>query len=297
MESRGALLLILLAATLWGTAGTAQTFAPSGASPIIVGTMRLAIGGFVLFLYALMRMSLSRSHLFDGPTMLAAVSMASYQLLFFSAVAQTGVAVGTMVAIGSSPILAGLLEWVYTNRFPAWKWWVSTMVAITGCVCLVTSSQEVTIDITGIVLAVGAGLSFAAYTMFNKNLLQTKSPEAVVGVVFTCSAIMLTPLLFIYDTAWLFQMNGVLVALHLGLIATALPYHFYTKGLKNVPSSFAVTLALAEPLTATILGVFLLDEVLTPVAWTGVFLIFFALLLLSFSPGKRRGWRPGISRS
>lgn len=38
---------------------------------------------------------------------LAAVCMACYQPLFFTAVKETGIAVGTVIAIGSAPIIAG----------------------------------------------------------------------------------------------------------------------------------------------------------------------------------------------
>jgi DME family drug/metabolite transporter len=42
-----------------------------------------------------------------------------------------------------------------------------------------------------------------------------------------------------------------------------------------------VTLTLAEPLTAGLLGVFLLGEILSPLAWVGVFLILGGLILLA----------------
>jgi len=40
--------LVLMAAMLWGTTGTAQAFAPEGAQPEVVGTLRLLIGGVAL---------------------------------------------------------------------------------------------------------------------------------------------------------------------------------------------------------------------------------------------------------
>lgn len=44
---------------------------------------------------------------------LAAVCMACYQPLFFTAVKETGIAVGTVIAIGSAPIIAGALNGLY----------------------------------------------------------------------------------------------------------------------------------------------------------------------------------------
>ncbi len=48
-----------------------------------------------------------------------------------------------------------------------------------------------------------------------------------------------------------------------------------------MPSANAVTLTLAEPLTAGLLGIFLLGEALSPLAWIGVFLILSGLISLT----------------
>ena len=69
--------------------------------------------------------------------------------------------------------------------------------------------------------------------------------------------------------------------MHLGLVATALSYTLYARGLKVVATATAVTLSLAEPLTAGLLGVFLLGESLALPAWIGVGLLFAGLALLS----------------
>ena len=58
-----------------------------------------------------------------GPVMAGMVAVAGYQLAFFSAVARTGVAVGTMVAIGSAPVLAGLLAWLVRGEQPPGRWY------------------------------------------------------------------------------------------------------------------------------------------------------------------------------
>lgn len=44
--------LVLAAAALWGTPGTAQSFAPPGVSPLAVGVVRLVLGGVLLLLLA-----------------------------------------------------------------------------------------------------------------------------------------------------------------------------------------------------------------------------------------------------
>ena len=72
-------------------------------------------------------------------------------------------------------------------------------------------------------------------------------------------------------------------------MATTAAYILYTRALRTVPASTAVTLALGEPLVASLLGVFLLGERLSTAGWAGVLLIFTALITLSV---RRTPWRP-----
>lgn len=282
--------MILAAGILWGTTGTAQALAPAGAQPLTVGALRLAIGGLTLLALALSQRAFTGSGKWPlRSTVAAAVFTALYQLTFFAAVAKTGVAVGTIVGIGSAPVAAGILGRLLHNEVLSWRWLVATALAIGGCTLLALSSGgEVQIDPLGIALALGAGASYAAYTLAVKNLLPGRSPDAVMAVVFCLGALLLAPFLFTGELAWLLQPRGLAVALHLGVIATALSYWFFARGLLAVPVSTAVTLSLAEPLTAALLGVTLLHEALTPIALAGIVLIFSGLVVLAWSGRRER---------
>lgn len=280
-------LLVLFAAILWGTTGTAQVFAPPNTHPISFGAMRLAFGGATLLLFVLLQGKLTLKNWPLKEVIIAALCMACYQPFFFSAVKMTGVAIGTVVAIGSSPILAGIMEWLFKHTMPKRSWWLATVVAICGCLFLFTNDNAVEIEPIGILLALGAGLSFATYTIVSKELLRTQAPEAVVAVVFSLAACLLAPLLFIFDLSWLFQLNGIGTSLYLGIFATGIAYLLFIKGLVKIPASTAVTLSLFEPLTAALLGAFLVGENLTYRSWLGVALIFLAIVVVSLTPKKR----------
>lgn len=100
---------------------------------------------------------------------------------------------------------------------------------------------------------------------------------------------MLSPVLFFSDLGWLADPVGILVALELGLIATAAAYLFFARGLVSVPVAGAATLSLAEPPTAGMLGIVILNERLGPVAWVGAGLLVGGLVLVSINT------KPGIS--
>lgn len=285
--NRFAPLLILFAAVLWGTTGTAQALAPDDAHPIAIGAARLAIGGSFLMVILLVSRTLSLKNWPIKATLLAALSMAVYQPLFFTGVMLTGVAVGTVVTIGSAPILSGLLEWIFLKTRPTRVWWYSTTLSIVGCILLFANSDSVQVDPLGIMLALGAGLVFATYTLVSRSVVQVQPSLSATAVIFSLSGIMLSPFLFIFDMSWITEINGLGASLHLGIVATALAYFLFAQGLRHVKSSTAVTLALAEPLTAALLGVFLLGEALSLTSWIGiVFIILGIVVLVSASRRK-----------
>jgi DME family drug/metabolite transporter len=153
---------------------------------------------------------------------------------------------------------------------------------VLGCALLASASGELQVEALGIALALGAGACYALYTVASKGLLETHPPDAVMAVIFCLGALLLAPILFIGDLSWLAQPRGLATALHLGLVATALAYVLFARGLRSLPTATAVTLSLAEPLTAGLLGVLLLGERLSAGAWLGAGLILAGLALLSF---------------
>ncbi len=288
MRERMPFLLVICGAVLWGTTGTAQTFAPETAHPVAVGTIRLAVGGTTLLLLLLLfDWKASSLRGFSWKQALPAViSMACYQPLFFSAVTMTGVAVGTVTAIGSAPILAGILEVVFYRKKQTVRWGIATLLAVAGCIMLFVNSGTVTVRPLGVLFALGAGLSFAVYSLTSKQLMENRSALSVTALVFTGSALLLAPLLFLYDTSWLGQWQGVAVSLHLGVAATSAAYLLFSLGLRRVHSSTAVTLSLAEPLTAAVLGVFLVGESLTAFSWFGMLVLLSGMVVLT--SGKKQ---------
>jgi len=273
---------VLAAALLWGTTGTAQAFAPTGTQPAAVGAVRLIIGSMVLLTFAHFRGVLHRGIPWPlVPTAFASISIAAYQLFFFAGVARTGVAIGTIIAIGSAPILAGLLGYLWRKEKPRQKWVWATMVAVTGCILIMIPKGDVQIDPLGILLTLGAGAAYATYAVASKGLLDSHPPDAVAAVVFSLGAIILSPLLIKSNLAWLVQPRGLAVALHLGVFATDAAYVLFSRGLRSIPVASAVTLSLAEPVTAGFLGLLLLGERLTPAILIGMALVLSGLALLT----------------
>lgn len=280
-------IFVLLGAILWGTTGTAQTFLPDNAHPFIISAGRSATGGlFLLIIMILLKKIKFRSWPWKQ-TLYAAICISLFQLLFFSSVRLTGVAIASVVAIGSAPVFSGLIEWIFLKMRPTKVWGISTGLAITGCMFLFITKGEVSINPIGVLYSLVAGLIFALYTMNSKSLLQKEDAISVVAMTFSLSALLLTPFYFIIDVSWLRDAGNVGIIFYLGIATTSIAYVLYGWGLRKIPASSALTLSLAEPTTAALLGVVVVGEVLSTTSWVGIGLLLGSIVILTL--GSKSG--------
>jgi len=289
-------IFVLLGAILWGTTGTAQTFLPDSAHPFIISAGRSATGGlFLLIIMVLLKKIKFRSWPWKQ-TLYAAVCISLFQLLFFSSVRLTGVAVASVVAIGSAPVFSGLIEWIFLKMRPTKVWGFSTGLAIIGCMLLFVTKGEVSINPFGVLYSLIAGIIFALYTMTSKSMLQKEEAMSVVAMTFSLSALLLTPSYFLFDVSWLNDAGNIGIIFYLGIATTSIAYVLYGWGLRKIPASSALTLSLAEPTTAALLGVVVVGEILSTTSWMGIGLLLGSIAILTLGSKSARGQSEGVGK-
>lgn len=279
---------VLLAAILWGMTGTAQTFLDKGVSPIAVATIRSAIGGGLLLVAVVLLRKISFRTWSWKWTILAAASIALFQGLFFTSIRLTGVAIGTVVTIGSAPMFSGMLEWLFWKTRPSKVWGIATIMTITGCMLLFINSGDRAIHLGGVGLAVCAGLSFAVYTNMSKQLMAQQEALPAVAMTFSICAVLLLPFSISSGFSWLTEMQNLWTMIFMGVMCTSIAYLLFLSGLQKISSSSAVTLSLAEPLTAAMLGVLLVGEHLSSTSWVGVAMLLGGIVVLTLTGRKNK---------
>ncbi len=278
-------LMVLLAAMLWGTTGTAQTLAPAGLSAYWVGAWRLVVASafFALWWTALRRRASAPVAAAApwGLVLAAGGCVAAYNLSFFAGVASAGVAVGTAVAIGSGPIWAGLLQVLATGRAPAPAWWAGTLCAVAGGVLLVLGQGGgARASLTGVGLCLLAGLSYAAYALLSKRLVARASTSWATLGVFGSAALIAVPAAWAMAGAPSTNAQGWLVVLYLGVATTGVAYLLFAHALRHISGPTGVTLALAEPVTAFVLAIAVVGERPQAMAFAGLALVLAGLGLV-----------------
>lgn len=279
--------LVVAAAVLWGTTGTAQALGPPGADPLAVGAVRLVVGGLALAALALVsgsvgaaRRRLDGRHLPVAATIAAIAGVALYQPLFFSGVQRAGVALGTVVAIGSAPVLTGILARLVGGERLSRRWVTATAAGVVG-VALVGGSGTEGGRGSGVLLALGSSFAYAVYATGSKRLIEVTTPIAAMGLAFGGGALVLAPVAAALDTSWLASAAGIAMEAWLGVATITVAYLLFGHGLARTPVSTAATLSLAEPLTAMVLGVALLGERPGIGSWLGAALIGAGLVIVA----------------
>ncbi|MFH8805104.1 DMT family transporter [Streptomyces sp. NPDC017936] len=269
--------LILGAALLWGTVGPAQALAGASMGPAALGGWRLLVGGAVLAAPACRRLPALLPALRHGlarPLLICATATGIYQAVFLYSTARTGAALATVVALGTAPVATGLIARAVCGERLTRTWLVSTASAVIGCVLLMAPTGT-GVDALGLLAATVSGVCYGLYTVYAKRLA-TDHPDVHLPMVSALSlllgAVPLVPWMAA-DTAALGQPATLSLIAWLGLATTALPYGLFSAGITSTSAASVGTLSLAEPLTASFLGVFVLHERLTATAALGSLLM------------------------
>ena len=285
---------MLVAAAVWGTSGTAAAFLPH-VSPLTIGSLTLAVSGVVLAATAARGVGGLLRRRSAWPLLMAsAAALAVYILAFFAGMALAGVALGTVVAIASSPLFVQAIETVIGRSWPARRWLVAAGVTLIGVVLLVGGRADEegpgSSLVGGVSLALIAGLAYAVFTVGTARLLRRGEGTPDRAVIGAVQLLTVVPLLVVAVIAGVPPAADVAawgVLLYIGLVPTAVGYLLYTRGLARVSAATAALLTLLEPVVAAVLAAVLLDQRLSVAGWTGIVVTLVGLALAAV-PGRRR---------
>jgi len=286
---RSALLALVVASLLWGTTGTAASFVSESVSPIAIGAATMAIGGALLFAVsargalAAIRRADARRWLLIG-----AVGVVVYPLAFYSGMDLAGVAIGNVVALGSGPLFAALLELVVDRRPLSRQWMLGASAAIVGVALLVVGghgdASETAPASLGLGVALGllAGAAYALYTFASGRVIGLGvSGRATMGAVFGLGAVPLAIVLAATGAALFERSTNLAIVGYLALGPMFLAYVLFGWGLRLIRSSTVTVITLLEPVVATLLAVAIVGERLDVLGWIGLALILAGVSVVS----------------
>jgi len=288
--SRGTL-CVLAASVLWGTTGTAATFAP-GAGPLAIGAAAMGLGGLLQALTAARPVTRERAALSAQRrlVLLGGLTVAVYPLAFYTSMRLAGVAVGTVVSIGSGPLASALAERVLDrNRLTA-RWLAGAALGLAGMLllCLAEAAEphqghaSAGATLLGVALGLVAGTTYALYTWAAHRLIgRGVSTRATMGAVFGLGGLLLLPVLLATGAPLIASWTNAGIGAYMALVPMFTGYLLFGWALAHVPVTTVTTLTLLEPAVATLLAVTIVGEHLPAAGWAGLALIAGCLVILT----------------
>lgn len=288
--------LAAIAASLWGTAGTAQSFiTPGGLSTLWVGAFRVLFACAFLFPLLAWRQRSWAKSLTEKPAksyyikvIVAGLSMAFFNLLFFSGIKEAGVALGSYTTIGSAPLWAGLLEYLLNKKVPSKSWFLGIGIAVSGgALMAISQAQAIEFNIFGLVICLGAGFCYSLYSVTAKTLVKDATPLQASAHIFLIAALIAVPVAWTTSGIPTFYWKDLFIVAYLGLVVTGVAYLLYSTALKMINVSTAVALGLLEPVMAFILAIVVVHEPISVGASLGLVAILFGLLFVLRSESQK----------
>ena len=286
MSKRLAYIYVILGAACWGLIGIFNRML--GAAGVSVWN-RVTIRNFLSLVlltavFALIRRSVFRIQLRHLPIFMGAglFSVLGLAVTYFNCQMHCSLAVaGILLYLAPAfVVLMSALFW----KAPITKRKVAALVlSFLGC-ALVSGimSGALTVSATGLLLGIASGFCYATYTIFAHYGL--KHYDSLTMIYWTFFFAGFGSLLFLdwptlapvlsAPMTWL-GMVGLVV------VATVLPYLFYTKGLEGVESGKASIIANVEPVVAALTGIVFYHEMMD--LWTvlGIVCVLGGVVLLA----------------
>lgn len=279
-------LLILLAGVLWGCLGIfVRKLNSAGLFSMDIVALRaivtcLAMGIFlVIYDRKLFSIRLKDVWCFIGTGI---CSIIFFNFCYFEAVSLTSLSVAAVLLYTAPAIVMVLSFFLFQEKFSVTKI-VSLIMTFVGCLLvtgIVTNPGHVTV--MGILVGLGAGFGYALYSIFSRYALNRG--YNTLTITFYTFLIAAAGSLFLADTGQigrtaLSSPALAILSIALGLLCTVVPYLTYTLGLQYVENSKASIIASIEPVTATLLGVFIFREEIDFFGVLGVVVVILALAI------------------
>ncbi|MGN9761460.1 DMT family transporter [Streptomyces sp. SD31] len=294
------LVYLIVAGAVWGTAGAAASlvYRSSDMGPVALSFWRCAAGFVLLLGVHLLRPRIRRvaSEPLGRRVLRSAATglgLAVFQGAYFAAVSTTGLAVATVVTLGTGPVLIALGARLTMGERLGLGGVVAVAGALLGLGEVVLGNSGATVRPLGVLFAVMSAGGQCAVTLLTRRWGRGGGADASATAVgtFGAAALCLLPLALgegllphIAEPA-----RVLLLLAYIAAIPTALAYALYFAGAAVVRSATVSVIMLLEPVSAAVLAVVLLGEHLTAATIVGTLLMLGSVVWLAVAEARGAG--------
>ncbi len=281
------ILFIIVAGLFWGTSGLfVHALSPLGFTAPQMIVMRGLVSALAMVVYALIfnrglfRITLQELFQFICSGFCMFLTAVSYYISMQMSSVATAV-----ILMYTAPVLVMIFSVLFLGESMTKAKFVSVVAMLIGC-CLVSGIVGgLKFHFLGVVFGLLAGVAYSSYNIFAKLQMRRKyNPVSASMYTFIFMAVFA---LCFGEPVTVFRLtfeNPVQVLplfIGIGLTSGVIPYFLYTLSLKSLPVGTAASLAIVEPMSATVYSILFLHEPLSLPAVIGIIMILGAVFLLS----------------
>ncbi|MER7762136.1 DMT family transporter [Streptomyces sp. NPDC097619] len=304
-SARRSLLALVVAGVAWGTAGAAATllFGVAGLGPLALTFWRCA-GGLLLLLGVLALRARRRRAAGAGAGAArpaghgrgeligTGLLFTLFQAAYFAAVQETGLAVGTVVCLGAGPVLIALGARLGMGERLGLGGGLAVTGALAGLAVLVLGGGGTEVRPLGVGYALLSAAGYAGMTLRTRALgrrgragdpLVTTAWSLAVGTVSLLPLGLVEGLLPRLDR----PVTVLLLLAYVAAVPTALAYALYFTGAARVRAATVSVIMLIEPVSAALIAVLFLGELLTAATVGGTLLLLAAVGALTVAEARQ----------
>jgi drug/metabolite transporter (DMT)-like permease len=257
---RASLVRIHVSVLLFGMIGLFGKWIALPAPVIIAG--RVMAAAVSLFIVCLVRKKDMRPpSLRDGLTWCGqGVLMGLHWIAFFKCVQMASVA-AAVLTFATAPVFVSVIEpFFFHERFSP-RAALLSLVCLAGVALLLPHSGLAGPETRGVLWGLGAGISFAFLSVFNRKALKRTGPLRLMLWQCLAASVALSPMLLFIHTQPRPLDIGLIVLL--GTVFTALAHGLFVSGMTHVSAHAATVIVTLEPLYAIVFAWLLLGETVT----------------------------------
>lgn len=276
---------VLISAFLWGFVGVfVRRMTDYGFSAIEMTAVRSFITWLVLFLYLFFtdksKLKIEKKDL-GLMILIGIVSIMSFNILYFYTIQVTNVSAAA-VLLYVWPVLVVLMSIVIFHEPFTVNKIIAAFLSLAGCIVVMKFWENGGIRTIGLITGLASALTYATYSIFCVFALRKYQSLTILLYAFAVAAIGCLPFVSFQNLTGLMSQNAsvLLTAGCQGIFTSALPYLFYTKGLKNLETGIAAILTSSVPMISTFVNAVVYREAVTMEQLIGSAMIILSIVIL-----------------
>lgn len=282
-EAKGVALVLVSAAGFGALAIFAKLSYQAGAAAFPVLNWRFLLSSlFMLAYFGWKRQNLRLPPRDVGSLfLLGAIGYGSMSTFFFLALKYISAATASMF-LYTYPALVSLLSFLIWRKPLTLQQMLSLLTAAGGTTFLLWD-PGVSLNTTGVLLALGAAVAYSFYLVWNQHLSHRVEPTVAAGYIIFAAALGFSVLnLVLGSFTWTFNAKAWTAISLMAFFSTALAITTLITGIKLIGAAPASIISTFEPLVTVVLALGLLGEKLTANQVAGGLLILSGIVIVQW---------------